>query len=56
MMKFETVISKINETKDCYKTGSQAIKEDNIYICNNTRLLEGSVDLDNCLKKTISKC
>ena len=55
MMKFETVIRKINETKNCYKTGSQAIKEDNIYKCNNTRLLEGSIDLDNCLKKQFPK-
>lgn len=49
---FKDIIQKIEILKGCYQSGLQALGSNSLSIqVENTRLCEGSIDLDNCLKE-----
>ncbi|WP_448529522.1 hypothetical protein [Raineya sp.] len=49
---FKDIVQKIEVLKNCYQNGLQALGNHSVSIqVENTRLCEGSIDLDNCLKE-----
>lgn len=52
-MKFKNAVLETEDIKDCYEAGLKGLKEHSGKIeVGSTRELEGSVDIDNCTKRT----